>query len=262
MSVARGGEAELSERARAWRTAVLESVCDVIEPWAHGTVYRATRYPSYFAYNLIRVQEPVSVATAELLAVAERALAGLTHRWIDFDYVENSEPLRHELESRGWRATRLLWLLHDGDPPAPDASGPNVEEVPYDAVSHLRVQWHQEDFPGIDPTAFHAVARELEVRKGARVLATCRDGQPVAFAQLDCVGSQMEIGQVYVHAEHRGLGLGTAVTTAAIREAVRADELWICADDEDRAKHLYARLGFRPAWTTMEFLRMPLRHAE
>jgi hypothetical protein len=31
----------------------------------------------------------------------------------------------------------------------------------------------------------------------------------------------------------------------------------ICADDEDRAKELYARLGFVPAWTTVEFLRPP-----
>jgi hypothetical protein len=34
-------------------------------------------------------------------------------------------------------------------------------------------------------------------------------------------------------------------------------DLWIVADDEDRPKELYARLGFRPAWTAMEFQRLP-----
>jgi hypothetical protein len=29
------------------------------------------------------------------------------------------------------------------------------------------------------------------------------------------------------------------------------------AGDEDRPKKLYSRLGFRPAWMTMEFLRPP-----
>jgi hypothetical protein len=39
-----------------------------------------------------------------------------------------------------------------------------------------------------------------------------------------------------------------------------SDDLFICADDEDRPKHLYERLGFRPAWTMTEFLRLPGSH--
>jgi hypothetical protein len=34
-----------------------------------------------------------------------------------------------------------------------------------------------------------------------------------------------------------------------------ASQIWICADDEGRPKHLYERLGFRPAWTMFEFMR-------
>ena len=251
-------DAELSEQARAWRTAMLESVCDVIVPWAHGTIYRATGYPSFFEYNVVRVQHPAPVGANELLAIADEALAGLTHRRVDFDHVDNAEPLRSELESRGWRALRLLRLLHAGDSPQLEqAISDGVEEVPYDAVAHLRVQWHHEEFPGDDPTSLHLMAREVERHHDARVFAVCRDSTPVAYAQIDRLGSRMEIGQVYVHREHRGQGLGTAVTSAAIRAAAGADELWTGADDEDRAKHLYARLGFRPAGISMEFLRMP-----
>ena len=46
-------------------------------------------------------------------------------------------------------------------------------------------------------------------------------------------------------------------TCAAIKAVGDVEDLWICADDERRAKQLYARLGFRPAWMAMEFLRLP-----
>lgn len=62
---------------------------------------------------------------------------------------------------------------------------------------------------------------------------------------------------VYVHPDRRGDGLGTALTRAAIDAAGSVRDLWIVADDEDRPKELYARLGFRPAWTTTEFTRLP-----
>jgi hypothetical protein len=35
------------------------------------------------------------------------------------------------------------------------------------------------------------------------------------------------------------------------------EHLWICADDEDRPKQLYTRLGFRPVLTTTEYARLP-----
>jgi hypothetical protein len=47
------------------------------------------------------------------------------------------------------------------------------------------------------------------------------------------------------------------MTRAAIEAAGDVGDLWIVADDDDRPKDLYRRLGFRPAWTTMEFTRLP-----
>ena len=82
-------------------------------------------------------------------------------------------------------------------------------------------------------------------------------GEPVAFAQLERIGSAAEITHVYVRSEYRGAGRGTAMTRAAIEAASDVRDLWIVADDEDRPKELYGRLGFRPAWMTMQFLRPP-----
>lgn len=245
----------MADRARAWHHAAHAVVCDVVEPWAHGTVVRATRYPSYFDFNVVRVEDDPAISAEALVAFADEALAGLAHRRIDFDLVAAAEPLRAGFEAKGWKTLRLLWM-HREAPPIP-APGIPVEEVPYDAVHNLRVAWHQEDFPDQDATAYHAQAREVALRRDVQVLAVRAAGVPVAFAQLERDGAAAEITQVYVDPTHRGRGCGTAITRAAIERASDVRDLWIVADDEGRPKELYARLGFRPAWTAMEFLRLP-----
>src|SRR5947209_9002462 len=74
-----GSENDLAARARAWRAAELEAVCDVIRPWSGGVVARATRYPHYYEYNLVRVTGRPMMGVAELSAVADAELAGLAH---------------------------------------------------------------------------------------------------------------------------------------------------------------------------------------
>jgi GNAT superfamily N-acetyltransferase len=248
-------DGDVAARARDWHHARQAAVCDVLERWAHGTVVRATRYPSYFDFNVVRVEDDPAMSVDGLVAFADEALAGLAHRRVDFDLIDAAEPLRAGFEAAGWRALRLLWMHHETAPPrGPDV---HVEEVPYDAVHDLRVAWYREDFPCQDPSSYHAQAREVAQRRHVQVLAVRERGAPVAFAQLERDGAAAEITQVYVHPEHRGGGRGTAMTRAAIEAAGDVRDLWIAADDEDRPKQLYDRLGFRPAWTAMEFQRLP-----
>jgi GNAT superfamily N-acetyltransferase len=240
---------EFAARGRAWRHSAHTAICDVIEPWEHGTVVRASRYPTYYDFNLVRVEDDPGLGVDELIEVADRALAGLAHRRFDFELVEAAEPLRPDFDARGWKTLRLLWMRHETAPPA--GLEIDVEEVPYDAVHELRLAWHSEDFPGVNPASYHAAAREVALRRGARVLAVHEGGAPIAFAQIERDGGSAEITQVYVRADHRGGGRGTAITRAAIGAAGGARDLWIAADDEDRPKELYARLGFRPVWKAM-----------
>ena len=150
---------------------------------------------------------------------------------------------------------RLVWMRHEG--PTPPGPAIPVEHVPHEAVDDLRVAWHGEDFPG-NPLGDHlAEAREVALLRESEVLAVLDEGRPVAYAQLASQGRSTEIEQVYVHADHRGNGLGTALTRAAISAAGDVEDLWIVADDEGRPKQLYARLGFRPAWTAIQALRLP-----
>jgi len=246
--------------ARAWYHSGQAAVCDVVEPWAHGTVVRATSYPDYWDFNVVRVERDPAMSVDALVAFADEALVGLAHRRVDFELADAAAPLRPSFEALGWRTTRLVWMRHEAEPP-PGPETP-VEEVAYDAVHDLRVAWHREDFPDHELGTgqvddFFAQARAVALRRGARVLAVRDAGAPVAFALLEHDGHSAEIAQVYVHPGHRGRGIGTALTRAAIDAAGAVRDLWIVADDEGRPKALYRRLGFRPAWAAVEALRLP-----
>jgi ribosomal protein S18 acetylase RimI-like enzyme len=95
-----------------------------------------------------------------------------------------------------------------------------VEQVSHDAVSDLRVAWHQEENPSDeDAGEYHQQERDVALRRGVQVLAVRSAGEPVAFAQLVRNGREAEMTEVYVDRRHRGAGLGTAVTRAAIDAA-------------------------------------------
>src|SRR6185312_6409105 len=138
-------ETALAERAREWHHASHRAVCDSIERWEHGAVLRASRYPTYYSFNLVRVEDEPEMSVAELASFAEQALGGLEHRRIDFEDIDAGEARRRELMAFGWKLTRLVWMAHQGQMP-PAEREMEVEEVPYDAVQELRLSWHLEDF--------------------------------------------------------------------------------------------------------------------
>jgi ribosomal protein S18 acetylase RimI-like enzyme len=257
MSGTAKGQQELSERAREFHHANQAAVCDVQEPWAHGTVLRATRHPTYYSFNLVRVEEEPAMDAAELAAFADSALDGLEHRRIDFEVIKPGLARRSDLERLGWKATSLLWM-HHRDPSAVTAGEEiEVEEAPYEAADALRLAWHLEDSAeSAYDESFREGAREIAMSRDARLLIVREHGEPVSFAQLERFGDGAEISQVYVHPDHRGQGRGTAMTRAAIAASADARDVWIVADDEDRPKRLYERLGFRPVHRSMELLRL------
>ena len=190
-----------------------------------------------------------------LVAVADEALAGLEHRRVDFDHADVADSTARRLPGP-WLEGHAPGVDAPRDPAAARAAdrgagGPLRRRAP----AARRVDG--EDSPGQDSSGYHAQAREVALRRQVRVLAVYEGEVPVAFAHLEHDGDAAEITQVFVHPAHRGGGRGTAMTRAAIDAAGDVRDLWIVADDEDRPKELYARLGFRPAWATMEFTRWP-----
>jgi GNAT superfamily N-acetyltransferase len=251
-------ESDLTERTRDFWRAHQAAICDVREPWAHGTILRAARYPTYYSFNMVRVEEDPDLDAAELAAFTDRALDGLRHRRIDFEQIEPAQARRAEFERLGYKATALVWMHHTDPAAVAAGEGIEVEPAPYEAADGLRLAWNQEDFEDYAfDEDFRTGAREVAETRDVSVLVVREAGEPIAFAQVERSGDGAEVTQVYVHPDHRGGGRGTAMTRAAIRSAADVRDLWIVADDEDRPKRLYERLGFRPVCRTMELTWLP-----
>jgi GNAT superfamily N-acetyltransferase len=202
---------------------------------------------------LVRVEREPAMGAGELAEFAEEALAGLAHRRIDFDFEPGA--LRAQFEALGWRCWRIVLMRHE-HAPLPTA-GHAVEEVTFDATVELQIAWHAEEYPGRTLGDHLTEAAEVARLRGTRSFAVLEGGKPVGYSTLERIGNQAEVAEAYVAPERRGNGIGTALTLAAIAAGRDADDLFIFADDEDRPKRLYERLGFRPAWTMTEFLRLP-----
>jgi ribosomal protein S18 acetylase RimI-like enzyme len=162
------------------------------------------------------------------------------------------------LRARGWMATPLIFMLHDGRPVSQPSDG--LVEVDYNAVRELRDRWHREDFGDhTEAETFHAQAREVAELADVRVIAAVPDdGRPVGFAQVETHDGGSEVAQVFVAPERRGAGLGAALTAQAIRAgAESAPDVWICAERDNRPRRLYQRLGFRAVVETGVAIRLP-----
>ena len=101
----------LAERAIAWRHGYHAAVCGRIEPWRHGTLARADDLPTYYDYNLVRVEHGDPGLDAEALAAAaEPLLADLGHRRIETEDDAAGARLVEGFKAMGWIVERLAFL--------------------------------------------------------------------------------------------------------------------------------------------------------
>src|SRR3954452_19227341 len=177
---------QLEDRARAFWRAHQAAICDVQAPWEHGTVLRATRYPSYYSFNMVRVEEEPGMDAEALSALADTALAGLKHRRIDFEQIDPALARRADFERLGWKSTVLVWMHHTDPAAVAAGEGVEVEEAPYEAADSLRLAWHMEDYEGYAyDEEFRAGAQEVAETRDVRVLVVREAGEPVSFAQVE-----------------------------------------------------------------------------
>ena len=209
---------------------------------------RASRYPTYYDFNCLRLErgEP---GAADLLATAEELQSELGHRKIEIEDEALGTRLRPAFNAVGWRTERLVWMVLDGAPGAP--AGP-FEEVDFRDIRALRAEWAN-DFTPQEIAAFQPVEEEVAELLRCRTLIARADGVPAAFVLFS--EAAREIRLVYTSPAARGRGLARVLVGAAARAI--GDHAVIAADDEDTPKRLYERIGFRPAWTMWEMTRRP-----
>jgi hypothetical protein len=167
------------ERFRRWYLPWKERVCEEVRPFSHGMVLRSPSHPSFWEYNCIRLDRPMEAG--DMIAAADCALAGCAHRLAEW-IIPMPDGVVRELGERGWMATPLIFMLHDGRAVPPEDRGELVE-VDYDAVRELRDIWHREDFgEHVNTDTFHAQAREVAELADERVIAALQEGLPTGFA--------------------------------------------------------------------------------
>jgi GNAT superfamily N-acetyltransferase len=236
------------------------------------------RVPWVREVNVVRVE-----ATAPRVRAGEIAFAA-EERFPAAPAVEVlHEPIGAALApafaAAGWQVSRhLLMALEDHPPelppikptsrikPAPPAHAGQasahagqavaVEEVSPEAVWPLREEWMRSEPWGTDD----AVAAMLRWERwragltGARAFCAFDGGRAASTCMLLATPHADEIERVYTTPSRRGRGLAYAVVARAAREA--GDQLtFLFTDAHGAAQHLYARLGFRRAWTVYRFLR-------
>jgi GNAT superfamily N-acetyltransferase len=155
----------------------------------------------------------------------------------------------------GWQVSRHLLMALEEHPPEAAAA---VEEVSPDAVWPLREEWmRSEPWGGDDAVA--AMLRWERWRAeltGARAFCAFDGGRAASMCLLLATPHADEVERVYTTPSHRGRGLAYAVVARAAREA--GDQLtFLFTDAHGGAQHLYARLGFRRAWTVYRFSLRP-----
>ena len=246
--------------AAAWRHRSHALVCDVVEPWEHGTVVRCTAHPGFWDYNVLRLEGPdPGVGVDELAAAADRLQGDLRHRRVDVEDEAAGARLRPGFEALGWKVERLMWLALD-EPPA----GPDFEEAPVTETRALRLEWARSEGLEVSQAEFERQADAEEdvsrLRAMRALVERDEDGVPVAYAQFFGGGELAEVDQVYVRPGRRGRGTGGALVAAAAR-AAGAARTFIVADDEGDPKRLYLRLGFRPVWIQHQLTRRPTGRA-
>jgi GNAT superfamily N-acetyltransferase len=247
-------------RAIAWHRASHAAICDRVVPWAHGTAVYASDVPSFWDYNSVRVEGADPDLTAdELIAVADRLQAELAHRQVEIEDEAAGDRVRPVFEAHGWMAERLVWMELIG--PVPDSPAvAEISEVPFPGTRPLREAWFLSSDWAPTPEAarsFMEVEERVAARAGKRAMvAWGAGGEPIGYVSFCAAKGAAEVEQVYVEPRHRGGGTGTALVTAAVQAAGAASTL-IVADDEEDAKRLYARLGFRPVWIHHVFTRRP-----
>jgi len=247
-------------RAAAWRHGIHELVCDRVEPWVHGTLVRASDLPTYYDYNLVRVEAPDPDLDAEALAgAAEAVLGDLGHRRIEVEDVAAGERLRPGFEALGWRIERLAFLHRPLPGPAVAAAhGAELRGEPFEATRPLRGVWQGES-PWGDPPEFLLVEEGVARRRGTRAVIGRFGGEPAGFAAFSARDATAEVELVFCLPERRNAGLGGALVARALEEAhaAGARDALIEAHDDGAPKRLYERLGFRTVWRRWSFTRRP-----
>lgn len=250
--------------ARALRCswALGEATADEVARFAGGTILRSPSMPEAWSANAIRFEDPdpgLTLDAAEHLA-AQHVATPYRHLAVE-DEATALRLLADAEAAGGWKTEVELVMLLERVPDAPAAA---VREGTLAEMRVLMERWLTEEgqTDAAITSLLHRIEREHATWPEALLVAD-HEGEVAAMATIRYdragAGAVANVEDVYAIPASRGTGLGRAVTAAAARHAAARDAevVFVCADDRDWPKTLYASLGFAPAARRVQLHREP-----
>jgi GNAT superfamily N-acetyltransferase len=245
---------ERAARAQAARAAPFERAATRVVPLDWGSAIFHDEFPAAADLNTIRVEVAApDLGAARLEAVVLRHQGGLPQRRIEVFDAPTAERLAPGMAALGYEPGRSVLMGWDGgEPPV----APQVEEVPYSAIAHLRAEWLRGDPWAPDLEQQLAADRHTFATTPTRAFAVVERGLTRAYGLLVDTGEAALVEDVYTSPDARGRGLGAAVIHRLVwesRAGGHADTV-LATPSAGAARALYERLGFTRLGVVHRFL--------
>ncbi len=222
--------------------------CDEVADHEWGRSFLSPSLPDVWDANFVTIERP-GLSPEEVLAAADRALAGQQHRKVVVVDEDEGRRLSTAIgRLPGWEEERILHMAWEGEdrrePPAP------VAEVGLAACAELRHELILGELPA--EVERREEAAEQLVEWGRRLTAPGGDRWFVAPAEAPAAtccllgGDPAQIDDVATLPAARGKGLAKSVVLTALAASLAAGNrtTFLSADADDWPRLLYARLGF------------------
>lgn len=243
------------ERIRAFVSAMEHATATHVEPWERGVAFFNTDYPIKYAFNFLRCDDPMGASAAELIDAADRIQGGggLAHRRVNG--FEGMDALAAGFKGAGWSASRLTFMVHDGDlRPRGTAA---VEEVDLDEFIPAMVRWDITEDNNAPEVAEQLAASRRALLAAADVtfLVSRIEGEIAGWCEVYVRDSVVQVENVMTFSTFRNRGIASSLVNEGLRLGYSkgAGLGFLIADDEDWPKELYSKLGFSQAGLMWEY---------
>jgi predicted GNAT family acetyltransferase len=175
--------------------------------------------------------------------------------WVDDDAA--GAPLASAMRTRGWRVDHDVYMALRREP---DRRGSvPAREAGIDELLAAKEAVTLEIAGPADWEIIRPATHEVAVATGARFFVADFDGSAASYCTLYSDGATAQVEDVATQQWARGHGLARAAVQAAVDAAVAGGHelVFLCADDDDWPKELYAKLGFEPVGYSWAFIRLP-----
>ena len=265
-----GAAADRFARADELDRRVVRAGATEVRPIPGGVVVRNHDLPEIRYLNIVCLDAPLDADTgaAELIALADRELAGLPVRALRISDEGSAERVADGLLTAGWERRRTVLMVRPAAR-GPALPAPDPRARPAEAGEHaalMEAVFAETDYgPGepADLPAMLVAAQQVQLAgMESRRFAAGEDGALQSSCELyldaDVDGVPMAIvEQVATLRSHRERGLAKGVTVAAMAAAIAwgAELILVPADREDWPQIIYAGLGCEVCGTVTSFFR-------